>query len=256
LKTDFIARRNVNVLETFASNVLFVGTLEVNLEISWPWGRSAKNSMFSSLTEAANTCKALVTTHHISLNLQTSKRIPNGHRDLPSFIRFLRLRAENLAPCVAAPVKSSFDMADPATILAIVNGSVGLALKIGTVANKLYTLSQRLTYAELTIQLLASECKTIQAAWDGIEAWVRQQPDHHEEGQQALLDRIKESLLFGTMVLTALEGDLDQFINQPQGSGLLRRNKIVWNEASFKGHQDRIRGQVAAMTLLLQVIKL
>ncbi|KAE9382016.1 hypothetical protein N431DRAFT_16519 [Stipitochalara longipes BDJ] len=147
-------------------------------------------------------------------------------------------------------------MAEPVTILAIVNGSVGLAIKIGTVANKLYTLSRRLKYAELTLQSLASECEMMQAAWVGIQAWVRQQRTHLEEEQQALLDRIKKSLLFGTIVLTALEGDLDQFLNEPQGSGLLRRNKIVWNEASFERHQNRIRGQVAAMTLLLQVIKL
>ncbi|KAF8851642.1 hypothetical protein BDZ45DRAFT_141943 [Acephala macrosclerotiorum] len=147
-------------------------------------------------------------------------------------------------------------MADPATILAIINGSLSLALKLGTVANTLYTLSQRLKYAELTIQSLASECETIQAAWAGIETWARQQPVQCDEGQQLLLDRLMKSVLFGMMVLTALEEDLGGFIAQPQNPGFFRRNKVVWNEASFERHQHRIRGQVASMTLLLQVINL
>lgn len=36
----------------------------------------------------------------------------------------------------------------------------------------------------------------------------------------------------------------------------MQRAKVVWNEKAFQGHQNRTRGQTAAMSLLLQVSKL
>ncbi|KUJ11170.1 uncharacterized protein LY89DRAFT_723019 [Mollisia scopiformis] len=147
-------------------------------------------------------------------------------------------------------------MADPATIISIINGSLGLAVKVGTVANDLYTLSKRLKYAELTLESVASECEVIQTAWEGIQTWAKKQPARQDEGQQKLFDRLNRSLLFGTMVFSKLEDDLKEFTAGQQSPSFFRRGKVVWNEASFAQHQDRIRGQVAAMTLLLQVINL
>lgn len=148
------------------------------------------------------------------------------------------------------------NMADPATILTIINGSAGLALTVGAVVNKLYTISQNLKYAELTIQSIASECEIIKTAWVAIESWIRAQPDHSLTEQQPVLDRLGESLVFGTGVLSALEDDLAQFTSVPRSLGFFGRGKVVWSEAAFEKHQNRIRGQVAAMTLLLQIIKL
>jgi hypothetical protein len=148
-------------------------------------------------------------------------------------------------------------MADPAAILAIINGSAGLALKIGSIINNLYTLSQSLKHAELTIKSIASECQTIQIAWDAIQAWVGAQPANTLHEQKPVLDRLRQSLVFGTMVLSALEDDLVPFISgAPRNLNFFGRSKVLWNEATFSRHQDRIRGQVAAMTLLIQVINL
>jgi hypothetical protein len=149
-------------------------------------------------------------------------------------------------------------MADPASVLSIVNGSIGLVLKIGSAVNKLYTLSQRLKYAELTLQALASECETVQTAWIGIEAWAQKQPVVSNAGyaQQVLLDRLERSLMFGAVVLTALEEDLEPLTVGPRNLGFFKKSKVVWNEAVFEGHQNRLRGQISAMTLLLQVTNL
>jgi hypothetical protein len=147
-------------------------------------------------------------------------------------------------------------MAEPATIISIINGSLGLVVKIGAVLNDLYSLSKRLRYAEVTLQSIASECETIQVAWEEIEAWVKNQPTERDEGRQRLFARLNKSLLSGTMVFSKLEKDLKEFTNVPQSVGFFRRSKVVWNEPIFTQHQERIRGQVTAMTLLLQVIHL
>jgi hypothetical protein len=146
-------------------------------------------------------------------------------------------------------------MTDPATILAIVNGSVGLALKIGTVIKHLNDISQKLKYIEIGILSIVTECETIQTAWNAIEKWARLQTVETDD-QQALLERLDRSLILGSMVISALDDDLVSFAASTQSSGFLRRSKFAWNENLFSQHQQRIRGQVGAMSLLLQTINL
>lgn len=147
-------------------------------------------------------------------------------------------------------------MADPVTILSIVNGSLGIALKIGTVVNQLYTLSQRLKYAELTLQSLASECETMEAAWSKIKEWAQLQAQQNDTEHQFLLERLEKSLEIGDMVVAALEEDLKDFMAEPQNLSRFGKGKVVFNEGSFERHQNRVRGQMMAMSLLLQVVNL
>jgi hypothetical protein len=146
-------------------------------------------------------------------------------------------------------------MTDPVTILSIVNGSLGLVLKIGTVIQTLYDISQKLKQAQITILSAISECETIQTAWSGIEIWARGQPRGTAIESQ-LLERLGLSLQLGDMVISAFEDDLVAWSRKSANPGFLGRSKIVWEESTFAQHQFRIRGQVAAMTLLLQVINL
>lgn len=146
-------------------------------------------------------------------------------------------------------------MADPVTILSIVNGSVGLALKIGTVIQTLYDISQKFKQAQPTILSAAAECETIQTAWTAIERWAQSQPDGGSV-ESGLLERLSKSLQMGNMVISAFEDDILAWNRKSTNPGFLSRSKIVWEEATFSQHQFRIRGQVTAMTLLLQVINL
>jgi hypothetical protein len=144
-------------------------------------------------------------------------------------------------------------MEEPVTISSIINGSLGIALKIGTVVNDLYDLKQKFEHAELDLQSTIEECRTIQTAWYGIEAWVRKADTTVE---QKLLECLNRSLNAGIMVMSALEADLAAVRSKSASAGLLRRSKIVWNQTLFAQHQGGIRAQVGAMTLLLQVINL
>jgi hypothetical protein len=146
-------------------------------------------------------------------------------------------------------------MADPVTILTIINGSLELALRIGTVIHALYDISQKLKQAQLTILSTITECETIQTAWAAIERWASSHPGGPAI-ESELLERLNKSLLNGKMVISAFEDDLVTWSRKSTNSGFLSRSKIVWEENTFSQHQFRIRGQVAAMTLLLQVINL
>ncbi|KAI9877767.1 MAG: hypothetical protein M1830_002897 [Pleopsidium flavum] len=149
-------------------------------------------------------------------------------------------------------------MADPVTIVAIVNGSFGLALKCAKVAKDLHDLAEKYKHAELAILSMVEECEVIQLAWSRIQGWCQGWADDASCDHQ-LLGRLNQSLIVGTMVMSALEKELpssSEDTDSRVSTGFRWRSKVVWNETAFQIHQDRIRGQVGALNLLLQVIKL
>ncbi|KAL8687200.1 MAG: hypothetical protein Q9218_006564 [Villophora microphyllina] len=62
----------------------------------------------------------------------------------------------------------------------------------------------------------------------------------------------------GSLVLSALEGDLKPWKDRPKRStfGIKNRTRVIWNERVLRDHQDRIRDQVSSMTLLIQVMQM
>jgi hypothetical protein len=117
-------------------------------------------------------------------------------------------------------------MAEPVTILSIINGSLGIALKIGEVVNDLRETAQKFKLAELELQSTIEECRVIQTACGGIEKWARKADITVE---QELLERLDQSLTFGVMVMSALETDLAVVLSSSAPAGFLRRSKVVWN---------------------------
>lgn len=148
---------------------------------------------------------------------------------------------------------------DPTSVLAIVNGSLDLALKCASVVKSLHDVASKHKYAELSLVSMIDECQTFRLAWGRIQSWAQRQQESTVMVDDQLAKRLCSSLAAGMMVLSALEQDLVHLggAAAPVGSlGFRRRNKIIWNEQVFRDHQDRLRGQIGAMTLLLEVIKL
>ncbi|CZR54215.1 uncharacterized protein PAC_04098 [Phialocephala subalpina] len=153
-------------------------------------------------------------------------------------------------------------MPDPLTIA---HGSARLILKFTSTVKTIGFLAHNLGSFEfsLTLRAIAADCEAIQTAWVAIETWTRTLPPAHDLEEQ-LVERLEQSTLFGTLVLNALDEDLDSLlrsINKLPAAGISnpafrRRSAQMWDEVRFAKHQDRIRGQVATMTLLLQVINL
>lgn len=143
-------------------------------------------------------------------------------------------------------------MADPATILSIVNASIGLAMKCFKVAQDLHELAAKFKHAELDILVIVNDCETIQLAWRRIATWC----EHWANPNAELLARMERSLKVGDVVMSALESDLAVFMIQSKPGGIRKRTRIVWNEKLFRSHQERVRVQVTTMNLLLTVVQL
>ncbi len=122
-------------------------------------------------------------------------------------------------------------MADPVPIVSIVNGSFGLAFKIGTV-----TKTSDRYFVE------AKEGRTCNSV-----ARIRMRNDtSSREGHRAMGAKSAggnkyraSALVLGSMAISAIE----EAISTRKGSatpGFLRRSKIVWQQTAFDQHQFRI----------------
>ena len=102
---------------------------------------------------------------------------------------------------------------------------------------------------------MATEVDTIELAWSKIKEWAE---DYSKDAavDATLLQRLHRSLECGTLVMSALQKNLSEYIEKESTLGFRQRSKAVWNEKGLQDHQNRVRGQVAAMSLLLQVLKL
>ena len=139
-------------------------------------------------------------------------------------------------------------MADPISVISLVEWSIGLVLQCGTVAKTLSDMIAKFKHAEVAITSMIQEVETIQFAWNRIKEWSE---EHAEAAtDSSFVQRLEKSLRCGALVLSALEQDL------ADNASFVLRSKMAWNERAFLDHQHRVRGQVQAMTLMLQVSQL
>ena len=145
-------------------------------------------------------------------------------------------------------------MADPMSVIALIEGSIGLVLQCGSVAKTLSDMMTKFKNAEVAITSMIQEVETIQFAWNRIKEWSE---EHAEAAtDSSFVQRLEKSLQCGTLVLSALEQDLANYKQTTDNSSFILRSKMAWNERAFLDHQHRVRGQVQAMTLMLQVSQL
>ena len=142
---------------------------------------------------------------------------------------------------------------DPVTVVQIVEGSLSLALQCGHAAKTLNDIAAKYRYAELTIISMVQGLDTIQLAWNQIGDWSQRYVPK-TAGDSEFLERLQRSLQNGFIIMDALERDLKPY--QIKHLSFMQRSKAVWNENTFRAHQERISYQVVAMTCLLQAIQL
>ena len=146
-------------------------------------------------------------------------------------------------------------MADPVTVLAIVNGSAGLILKCGGVIKSLHEVAGKHKKAAIAVMSLVSEIDTVELAWTRIKDWAEAY-SKDAAVDTGLLERFNRSLECGALVMSALQNEISGYQSNESTLSFRQRSKAVWNETALHDHQNRVRGQAVAMTLLLQVLQL
>ena len=146
-------------------------------------------------------------------------------------------------------------MADPVTVLGIVNGSAGLIIECASVIKSLHEVAGKHKKAGIAVMSLVSEVDTIELAWTRIKDWAEAY-SKDAAVDTGLLERLNRSLECGALVMSALQNDISGYQSNGSTLSFRQRSKAVWNETALQDHQNRVRGQAVAMTLLLQVLKL
>ena len=142
---------------------------------------------------------------------------------------------------------------DPVSVSSIVIGAASLAIQCAQATKCLHDLRGKLRDAHLTIISAIQEIENVRIAWERIQQLLSTWGDDHGADTE-LLQQLGRQVELGAIILTALSNDLQTF--EPNPSSLSQRTRIVWNESLLQAHQDRVRGQATAMTLLLSVLQM
>lgn len=142
---------------------------------------------------------------------------------------------------------------DPVSFIGLIESSVGLALQFGSAAKTLNDLAGKYKNAKLAFKSLAQNLDILQLAWTQIGDWM-QLAENENLRDDSLTKRVVGFWETGTMVMEALQHDLQAY--DTDQLSISQRTKLIWNENSFQGHQNRIRDQALSMSLFLQAMNL
>lgn len=144
---------------------------------------------------------------------------------------------------------------DPFSVAGIVQGSLGLALQLGTAARSLNDIAGKYKNAKLTVKALAQNLDILQITWTRIGQWFEAYAEDGDScDNELVVQRVTGFLETGTLVIEAFEQDL--LIYNVDSFNFTQRSKLLWNENTLKDHQIRIRDQMLSVNLFLQAMKL
>jgi hypothetical protein len=145
---------------------------------------------------------------------------------------------------------------EPISAISLVSSCASLTRICISVSKSLTELAEKYKHAELSMLSLAEECNTVQLAWTEIERWAAEN-QNHIDGHHEIQERLHTSVRTGRLVVSSLEMDLKALQKaENDGPRFFGKSRLVWNDNVLRDHQHRLRGQVAALTLLLEVIQL
>ena len=111
-----------------------------------------------------------------------------------------------------------------------------------------------LKQTKLTLLSMIQEVDTIEFAWSRIKDWSQVHAGAMTDPN--FTERLAQSLECGMIIMSALQEDLSEYLRNTETLSTRQRSRAIWNERALRDHQNRIRGQVLAMNLLIQAIDL
>jgi hypothetical protein len=150
-------------------------------------------------------------------------------------------------------------MLDPISLLGTAAAVGQLVGSITTAIANLTELQHHFSEAGFTIKQLVTELITIKAALKQIESWLK---SSRRPPQEDVATALGMSLDGCQTVIAALEQELEEILaGSPQTAtsnfmNFVSRARFVSNEGKLRAHHERFRGQIAALTLLLQAIQM
>ena len=142
---------------------------------------------------------------------------------------------------------------EPISVLSIIGASLGLVQKLSKVIAQIHNLQSTYKHAELSLQSLSSQCRTLRLTVSCIRKDL-QARQHTAEASisDAVAAELQDNLETSEKILGGLEQELES-VNE-KDAGISRNTKVVWETNCLKEHENRVRGQIHCWTLLLQIL--
>lgn len=146
---------------------------------------------------------------------------------------------------------------DPATIIGTLSAAGTIVAAIGNVAHDLSRLRERYREADTTIGLLLTELFAIQGALRYVELWAQHAA---RDGliQEELVSYFEVSLE-GCRTAVSLLSEKVAALHEASSSqehNFRARARTVWHESALKDHQQHLRSQVQALSILIQTVQM
>lgn len=144
---------------------------------------------------------------------------------------------------------------DPVTAFGVVSGGVQVVQAIASTVHDLNQLYGKFKDADLTIQSLIQELSCISTALNGLKEWTRTNSANGPSSDEYNRD-LAVAMKGCQVVMEVVSYDVSrlvQGISEDRFTGFRARMRIVWNEETMRGHQEKLHAQVNALQLLLQV---
>jgi len=144
---------------------------------------------------------------------------------------------------------------DPLSITTGVASIAALCLKASV---GLDTLCSKYQNAGVTITALSSECTLISAALTQLQTLLLQ--NSQVQNRPDLVITFDTALTGCMVVFTCLEEEIRK-LSLPTSNNQVRipwrsKVKLVWNEATMKEYLSQIKGQQAALSVLIQLLQM
>ena len=149
-------------------------------------------------------------------------------------------------------------MAAPVSMFSFIGGAAALAAGCGRTIHYLYEIQCNHRQVSPIILSIAQELATIQCAWTFVQTMLEQRQSEDNMNPELLL-QLNQTIRIGRQILAFLNDELSSCTAlpmNPQEYGFRQRTRTIWNERRLKNHQDRIRGQIMSMSLLISLLRL
>lgn len=144
-------------------------------------------------------------------------------------------------------------MADPVSVMMLVNASFGITRSLVHTIKDLYELAEAYETAALGIRTVATQCNSFRIAVQRISKWLEtQDEDTRQNLDEDFWQALAQNLDTAKMVMDDLDKRIVNLKKTP--SKLWTRTKYLWNSVVISELQTQIGSLMNAVSILLQVI--
>ena len=144
---------------------------------------------------------------------------------------------------------------DPVSLIGLIAATAQLLQMCGSIAKRCHTACGHFKEAGRTLNAIATECRTFEAAILIIQDWIDTTLRCSQQ-KDKLIKPLSSALEGFTSSISELDQEVAKFGSYESTLGRLERARYVWNEALMKDHLSEIRAQANALHLLLTVSQL